>query len=53
MLSYRDRVPKIHETAYVAPSAVVIGNVEIGADSTIWFNCVLRGDEHEIRVGER
>ena len=52
ILNYRGRWPKIHETAFLAPSADVIGEVEIGAHSSIWFQCVLRGDVHSIRVGE-
>ena len=48
-----DRVPKIHETAFVHPEAVVIGAVEIGAESTIWAGAVLRGDDGEIRIGAR
>jgi carbonic anhydrase/acetyltransferase-like protein (isoleucine patch superfamily) len=45
--------PKIHETAFVAPSADVIGDVEIGNQSSIWFQVVVRGDVHRIRIGER
>lgn len=48
-----DRVPKIHDTAFVHPEAVVIGSVEIGAESTIWAGAVLRGDDGEIRIGAR
>ena len=50
----RDRIwPKIHETAFVAPSADVIGDVEIGAQSSVWFQVVIRGDVNTIRIGER
>jgi carbonic anhydrase/acetyltransferase-like protein (isoleucine patch superfamily) len=45
--------PRIAESAWVAPNAVVIGNVEIGAEASIWFSCVLRGDTNLIRVGAR
>jgi len=45
--------PRIHSTAWVAPTATVIGNVEIGAQSGIWFGCVLRGDTNLIRIGAR
>ncbi len=45
--------PRIAESAWIAPTAVVIGNVEIGAESSIWFNCVLRGDTNVIRIGAR
>lgn len=48
-----DRVPSIHDDAYVHPDAVVIGDVRIGADSSIWPGAVLRGDYGTITVGER
>jgi carbonic anhydrase/acetyltransferase-like protein (isoleucine patch superfamily) len=48
-----DRVPQIHEDAYVHPDAVVIGDVRIGADSSIWPGAVLRGDYGTITIGER
>jgi carbonic anhydrase/acetyltransferase-like protein (isoleucine patch superfamily) len=47
------RWPKIHETAFVAPSADVIGDVEIGELSSIWFQVVIRGDVNSIRIGKR
>ncbi|MDT8369480.1 MAG: gamma carbonic anhydrase family protein [Longimicrobiales bacterium] len=47
--------PRIHPSAFVAPDAVVIGDVEIGAESSIWFGAVLRGDNpnHPIVIGPR
>ena len=51
ILPYRGRWPKIHETAFVAPSADIIGDVEIGDRSSVWFQCVIRGDVHRIRIG--
>ncbi len=45
--------PKIHETAFVAETAVVIGDVEIGAESSVWYGSVLRGDVNFIRIGAR
>jgi carbonic anhydrase/acetyltransferase-like protein (isoleucine patch superfamily) len=48
-----DMVPDIHPDAWVHPEAVVIGDVTIGADSTIWTCAVLRGDNGGIRIGER
>ncbi len=45
--------PKIAPDAFIAPNAVLIGNVEIGAGSGIWFGCVLRGDTNFIRIGAR
>ena len=48
-----DVEPDIHPEAYVHPDAVVIGNVTIGAWSTVWPAAVLRGDDSGIRIGER
>ena len=48
-----DQVPSIHRDAYVHPDAVVIGNVTIGAHSSVWPGAVLRGDDGEIIIGER
>src|SRR5687768_15512071 len=45
--------PKIHETAFVADGAIVIGDVEIGEEASIWFGSVLRGDVNHIRIGAR
>src|ERR1700742_1863914 len=53
ILPYRGVTPKIDPRAFVAPGAVVIGDVEIGPDSSIWFGCVLRGDVNHIRIGAR
>jgi gamma-carbonic anhydrase len=51
ILPYRDILPRIHQTAFIAPNAVVIGDVEIGAHANIWFNVVIRGDDAPIRIG--
>ena len=45
--------PRIAGDAWVAPNAAVIGDVWVGAQSTIWFNCLLRGDTNRIRIGDR
>jgi carbonic anhydrase/acetyltransferase-like protein (isoleucine patch superfamily) len=45
--------PRVHDTAFVAPTAAVIGNVDIGEGASIWFHCVLRGDTNLIRIGAR
>lgn len=45
--------PRIHPTVYLAPGSQVSGDVEVGQDSSIWYNTVLRGDVNFIRVGER
>ncbi len=46
------RRPKVHPDAYIAPTAVLIGDVEISARASVWFGAVLRGDESTITVGE-
>ena len=53
VLPYKRVHPTIHPDAFLAPTAVVIGDVVVGAQAGIWFNCVVRGDVHEIRIGER
>jgi carbonic anhydrase/acetyltransferase-like protein (isoleucine patch superfamily) len=45
--------PRIAASAFIAPTATVIGDVEIGDQSSVWFGCVLRGDDQPIRVGAR
>ena len=44
--------PQVHKDAYVAPTAVLIGDVVIEAGASVWFGAVLRGDEAQIKVGE-
>lgn len=51
--SLDDQIPEIHPTAYVAPEAVIIGAVTIGAQSSIWPGAVLRGDDGRIIIGAR
>lgn len=53
MLPFGECWPRIHPEAWVAPGAVVIGDVEIGASSSVWFGSVVRGDLHRIRIGAR
>lgn len=53
ILPFDGVTPRIAPDAFIAPTAAVIGDVVIGAGSSVWFNCTLRGDVHEIRVGER
>ena len=48
-----DQVPAIDPEAFVHPDAVIIGNVELGAGSSVWPGAVLRGDHGLIRVGDR
>lgn len=51
--AFKDTFPKIHETVFVADDAVIIGDVEIAEDASVWFGSVLRGDVNYIRVGAR
>lgn len=51
--NFQNLRPKIHETAFIADDAVIIGDVEIGEESSVWFGSVLRGDVNRIRIGER
>ena len=53
ILPYQGRIPRIADDAFVAHGAVIVGDVEIGRQSSVWFNCVLRGDLNVIRVGAR
>jgi gamma-carbonic anhydrase len=53
IISFRGKTPTIHPTAFIAPGARIIGDVEIGEGSSIWYNCVLRGDVNAIRIGAR
>lgn len=51
ILSYHGKEPLISPEAFIAPGAVVIGDVEIGRGSSVWFGCVIRGDIAPIRIG--
>lgn len=51
ILPFDGHVPQIHETAYVAPGAVIIGQVTLEAEVSVWFNAVIRGDREPIVIG--
>lgn len=53
ILPYKGISPQIHSSAFIAPSASIIGDVKIGEDSNIWYNCALRGDVNDIKIGKR
>ena len=53
VLPFEGKHPRIHETAFIAPGARIIGDVTIHAEASVWYNCVLRGDIHRIEVGAR
>jgi gamma-carbonic anhydrase len=50
---FGDHSPLCDPTSFVAPGAQLIGNVTLGADTSIWYNCVLRGDVNRIVIGAR
>ncbi|MBA2289552.1 MAG: gamma carbonic anhydrase family protein [Chloroflexia bacterium] len=53
ILPYQGVWPTIAESAFIAPTAVVIGNVTIGEDASIWYNATVRGDIAPISIGDR
>ncbi len=53
ILPYQGIMPTIGEGVYIAPTAVIIGDVTIGAGSSVWFGAVIRGDVMPIVIGER
>ncbi len=52
ILSYKDKKPQIAKDVFIAHSADIIGNVQIGKDSSVWFGVVIRGDVNSIHVGK-
>src|SRR5437763_7906118 len=50
---YRGQLPRVHPTAYIDDSAQVIGDVEIGEESSVWMSVVIRGDVNRILIGRR
>ena len=53
ILAYQGKLPVIASDAFVAPGATLIGDVELGSQVSIWFGCVIRGDEDCVRIGDR
>lgn len=53
VLSCRGCTPRIHESCWLAPNATVVGDVELGEESTVWFGAVIRGDVAPIRIGPK
>ena len=52
ILSYRGKSPTIHPTCFKTPDSVIIGDVTIGQESSVWFKAVVRGDIHYIKIGD-
>jgi len=53
LLRYKEWFPKFGQNSWVAPDATIVGNVEMGEECSVWFGCVIRGDVHKIRIGDR
>jgi gamma-carbonic anhydrase len=53
IITLNGQTPRIHDSAFVAPGCRIMGDVEIGPEASIWYNCVLRGDVNAIRIGAR
>jgi carbonic anhydrase/acetyltransferase-like protein (isoleucine patch superfamily) len=51
LFPYQDLFPKLHESVFLASGVKIIGDVEIGADSSVWYNTVIRGDVHYVKIG--
>lgn len=53
ILAIHGKAPRIHDSAFVAPGCRIIGDVEIGPDASIWYNCTIRADVNRIVIGAR
>jgi carbonic anhydrase/acetyltransferase-like protein (isoleucine patch superfamily) len=53
LIEIHGKKPRIHSSVFIAPGCRLIGDIEIGADVSIWYNCVLRADVNHIRIGAR
>jgi len=53
IVTFAGKTPLIDPAAFVAPGARLIGDIEIGPEASVWYNCVLRGDMNRIRIGAR
>ncbi len=53
IITFKGITPKIHSSAFICEGARIIGDVEIGEDCSVWYNTVIRGDVHYIRIGDR
>ncbi|MHB8178963.1 MAG: gamma carbonic anhydrase family protein [Vulcanimicrobiaceae bacterium] len=53
LIDYRGKSPKVDPSAFIAPTAVLIGDVEVGPEASIWFGTVIRADNGPIRIGAR
>lgn len=52
LFPYENLYPKIHQSVFLASGVKIVGDVEIGANSSVWYNVVIRGDVHYVKIGE-
>lgn len=52
LYKYKDKHPRIHESCFIAPSADIIGDVEIAENSSVWFSAAIRADQNYIKIGK-
>lgn len=52
LFPYQDLFPRIHPSVFLAEGVKIIGDVEIGEDSSVWYNTVIRGDVHYVKIGK-
>ncbi len=53
IIPYGTHTPRIHPSVFHCRGSIILGDVEIGEDSSVWYNVVIRGDVHSIRIGKR
>jgi carbonic anhydrase/acetyltransferase-like protein (isoleucine patch superfamily) len=53
IIPFRGIAPRIHDSAFIAPGCRIVGDVEIGPDASVWYNCVIRGDVNRVVIGAR
>ena len=52
LIKYKNKVPRVHSSVYVADGVRIIGDVEVEENSSIWFNSIIRGDVNYVRIGK-
>jgi carbonic anhydrase/acetyltransferase-like protein (isoleucine patch superfamily) len=53
IIAFGGKVPRIHPTAFIAPGCRIVGDVDIGPEASVWYNCVIRGDVNHVLIGAR
>lgn len=53
LIPFQNKKPIVQDTSFIAPGAYLIGDIQVGKETSIWFNAVLRGDEDSIIIGDR